>query len=795
MTHRRRNASKRGSTPRRRNSRRPKRSGAAWWFWLRVGLALTVGLAVLSGAAVTATLAYYARDLPTVEALRNYRPPQTTRVLDRHGAVLGEMFTERRTVIPMDQIPRVLVLSVLAAEDADFYEHEGLDYPGLLRAVFNAVTSGERPRGTSTITQQVVKLLLLSPERTMERKIREVLLARQLEQELTKDEILHLYLNHINFGHGRYGIQEAARFYFGKDAADLNLAEASLLAGVPQSPTRLSPRSHPDAARRRQRFVLGQLERKREERWSDLDADEIAAAREDEPALIDRPDADRAAPELVAMARRMLRELVGEDAYRQGGYTVHTSLDGTLQQRARAALQEHLRVIDGRHDYRGPLPVPRRRRRTSAVERLRVGGTYDAVVTGTTEDGGVTLDIGGHAAVASIPPRYNPESLPPARFAPVRATARVSILQRPEERSDPAVAQFELGPQGAVLVIDPRTRDVLALIGGYDPVAGFNRATQAHRQPGSTFKPIVYALGIRQRAFTPASIVLDAPQVYGDYRPSDFATREYRGQLTLRDGLAFSANPVAKQVIDAVGPDAAVGIARELGITSELEATVALALGASEVHLSELTNAYATFAAGGRWQALRFVRRVEGPDGRDVPLPDRAEARDVLTPAEAFVVTSLLTSVVERGTARGAARLGRPAAGKTGTSDDARDAWFVGYTPEVVAGVWVGFDDHRPLGRRESGARSALPIWMAVVEAATEGQPGAPFPMPSGVVTAAIDPATGLLAFEGQENAVEEVFVEGTAPIETALPPDVADTNTFLMEQFAGVEGPTGNPP
>ncbi len=780
--------------PRRRGARRGKPPKPRWRRWLGRLAALLVLLGVAGIAGIAGVFWYYGRDLPEVDQLRSYEPPQTTRVLDRNGALLGEIFVERRTVVPMERIPRVLVLSVLAAEDADFYQHEGLDYPGIVRAVVRDLVEGRAAQGASTITQQVVKLLLLSPERTFRRKIRELILARRVEQELTKDEILYLYLNHINFGHGRYGAQEAAQYYFGKDVEDLSLAEASLIAGVPQAPARLSPRSHPEAARRRQRYVLSQLEAKREQYWPDLTLDEIRAARDAEVPLAEPEEERGGAPELMRIARRELRRQVGEEAYRRGGFTVHTTVDLELQRQAREALQKGLRAIDRRHRYSGPLRPPRRQRRRRrepeqvAIETLREGRIYVGYVTGADDEGGtIVLDVGGHRVVANArsAARYNPDDLPPSELAPIGARAHVSITHLEEDGS--ARGRLELGPQGAVVVIDPRTRDVLALVGGYDAKPGFDRATQAVRQPGSTFKPIVYALGIRERRLTPATVMIDAPAVYDRWRPRNYETWRHEGPVRLRVALAKSINLVAVRAMEDLGPENVVAFARELGIESELEPSLSLALGSSGVRPIEMANAYATFAAGGRWAPPRFISRIAAPDGSSTDVPAPASPRQVMTPAEAYVVTDLLTSVTsEGGTAARAARLGRPSAGKTGTSNNARDAWFVGFTPDTVAAVWVGFDDRRSLGRRESGGRSALPIWMDVVRAADRDRPVVDFPRPSGVVTARIDPATGLLAYDGQEDAIDEIFLEGTVPQEHARPPEIADPSTFLMEQLGG---------
>ncbi len=746
------------------------------------GVALLLGVLVVVGI-----VAYYSRDLPEVATLRAYDPPQITRVVDRHGALIGELYDERRTVIPIERIPRVMVLAMLASEDADFYLHSGVDYVGITRAILRDILARRMEQGGSTITQQVVKLLLLSSERTFGRKVRELILAYRVEAELTKDEILHLYLNHINFGQGRYGVQEAAQYYFGKNAEDLTLAEASLLAGIPQSPTRLNPRRHPEAARRRQLYVLGQLEAKREEYWPDVTLEQLAAARDAEIELVELPPAGGGAPEVMAIARDMLRTQVSEEAYLRGGFTVHTSIDLALQRATRAAVRGGLEAVDGRHGYRGPLSAPRRAGPAPASEELRLGRTYVArVLERNNQRAELVVDVNGTRAVVSLEEaaRYNPSGLAAEAFAAEGARVHVSLLRLASEEGDVVEARLELGPQAAAVVIDPRTRDVLAIVGGYDDGAGFNRALQAVRQPGSTFKPLVYGLGIQSRRFTPATLVIDAPAVYDQWQPQNFETWRHQGPIRLRDALASSVNVVAVRVIEDVEPSAVVTFAQRLGITTPLDASIALALGASGVRPIEMTNAYATFAAGGRWAPTHIVTRIEGPGG-DVALPPLEEPRDVMTPAEAYVLTSMLTSVIESGTATRARALRRPAAGKTGTSNDACDAWFIGYTPRVVTGVWVGFDDRRPIGRNETGGRAALPIWLEIMQAAHTGAP-LDFAMPSGVVSAVIDPASGLLAYPGLEGALDEVFLEGTAPTEQARRPEVAAPDAYLLEQFGG---------
>jgi penicillin-binding protein 1A len=798
--------STRPSRPGARKSVPPKQRAVRVLLTILAALLFAGTLVALVGLG---TLWYYSRDLPSADALRKYTPPQTTRIVDRKGALLAELYTERRTVVSMEKVPRVLVLSVLAAEDADFYHHAGMDLPSLLRVVGKLILKGRATQGGSTITQQVVKNLLLSPERTLERKIKELILARRIEQELKKDEILWLYLNHINFGHGRYGVEEASQYYFGKHVEQLNLTEASLIAGIPQSPTYLSPRTHPDAARKRQLFVLGQLEQKRDLYWDDLPLAEIEAARQKPAQLAPAPVVNMDAPELTSLVKQTLVDAVGAERAARGGFTVVTTIDDALQVSARKALRHGLEEHDSRHAHVAPFTAPKlsdaafaKLRDETRVDhpartKLEVGKTYDAVMMGAPDASHVELSINGVSALCNLSDlaRYNPKGLAAKDVARPGVKLRATVLSMPGGK--PVLARLVPGAEGATIVIEPRTREVLALVGGYEAGSGFNRALQAVRQPASTFKPVVYALGIQSRKFTPATMVIDAPSAYdGKYEPANYDT--FEGPVLLRYALARSKNSVAVRVIEELRPPAVAEMARAFGITTQLEpkqpeqrdGNLSLALGAWEVKLSELANVYATLAAGGRYQPLRFVKRIVDSAGHEVKLTPVEGPRDVLTPAEAYVVTNLLTSVIEEGTGAKAKALGRPAAGKTGTSNEACDTWFMGYTSELTAGVWIGYDDRRSLGAKESGSKAALPVWLDIMKAAHQGKPVRGFDVPSGVVSAKIDPATGKLAYEGQQNALDEVFVEGTVPTEVALPPDVADPTTFLMEQLGSAGSP-----
>ena len=761
--------------------------------WIKRTLLAAGVLAVVAALVLVAFVVFYSSKLSSIDRIVNYKPLQTTRILDAQGHVLSEIFKERRTVVPMERIPRVLVLSVLAAEDADFYHHEGLDYMGMLRAVVSAIMKGRITQGASTITQQAVKVMLLTPERTLSRKVKQLILAHRVENELSKEQILHRYLNHIYFGHGRYGVQEAANYYFNKDVSELSLAEASLIAGIPQSPARLSPRAHPEAARRRQRYVLKQLRDKRATHWPDLPLVAIDAAEKAEVHRRLPPLATQREAALRDVVVDMLGEQIDAAALREGGYSIHTTIDAKLQRHAQEALQGGLRRIDQRHHYSGRRKPRKGRKspkpRSVKQEKLRYGKTYQARVT-DHEDERLILDVAGHRAVVSMTQaqRYNPDSLPASKFAAVGTWLPVSMLHLDMPEGKPPEAALELGPQGAVVVIDPRTRHIRALVGSYEGGAGFNRAIAAKRQPGSSFKPIVYAWGIHTHQFTPASLVLDAPAVYDTWKPNNYEVWQHGGPLRLREAVAKSVNLVAIRVIESLDPQRVADFAKQLGIESPLDPSLALALGASEVSPLELVNAYATFAAGGRATPARLIAKVVDNEGKEMSLPSVSASRDLMSPAEAYVLTQMLRSVVLEGTATAARKLPWEVAGKTGTSNKARDAWFVGYSPTVVAGVWVGFDDRRPLGRRESGGRSALPVWMEVMRHAHDSQALTQFPRPEGVVSARIDPETGLLAYDGMEQAIDEVFVAGTDPTEMTTPPDVVNSENFLMNQMGGVK-------
>jgi penicillin-binding protein 1A len=761
-------------------------------FWRRVGRIAkwtgigTAVLAALGALTVFFVIRHYEAGLPSVEQLKKgYDPPQVTRILARDGTLLANLFTERRTVIPLSEVPDHVKLAFLAAEDASFYEHAGLNYLGMLRALVANLRAGHTTQGGSTITQQVVKNLLLDPERTYSRKIKETILARRMEQDLTKDEIFNLYLNHIYLGHGRYGIEEAARYYFGKKAKELDLAEGALLAGLVASPEHWSPRRAPDKAMARRRYVLGQMLEK-----GFVTRQLYEQAMKEPLRLAPAVEAEsELAPEIVDYVKGILEQVGGKRA-RHGGYKVTTTIDPTLQAEARKAVRDNLERYAERQKLEPPFTLEKRRlwgrpfQGTPKKNHIYVG-TVKAL-----DDDHHTIDVQVGDTLGRVKldkeERYDPRHLPPSKFAAEGASLRVSLLADPApDDSSPVPLRLELGPESALVAIDVRTRQVRALIGSYEALmGGLDRATQSRRQPGSAFKPFVYSYALHSRRFTPAT-VLELPARHG--KPGE--TRH----ISVRMALAKSDNAAAQYIFRQVGPANVVQWAHALGIESKLQPDVSLALGAYEVKPIEIAAAYRSFASGGTYAPPVLITRIIGPDGKLVALPKEPPPRRVMSAAEAYLTTSLMRSVVQVGTARRASSMGRPLAGKTGTTNDAKDAWFVGFSTDIVTSVWVGYDDANPLGWGEEGAVTALPGWMQFMKAAEKGRPPTEFARPGDIVVARIDPATGELAYEGEQDAVEEEFLDGTVPTEMASPDAGADG-----EADAGTEAGSGarvNPP
>ena len=808
--------------------------------WARILLfaALCLAGALLAGAVVFERTLL--ADLPDIFRVEDYAPPLTTRVVDREGRIIGEFFEQRRTLVSREAIPEIVKQAFVAGEDDQFYHHRGVDYVSILRAAWvNLRAGGQIKQGASTITQQTVKALLLSPERSFRRKIRELILARRLEQRLSKDEILYLYLNQIYFGHGAYGIGEAARTYFGKPVSQLTVSEAALLAGLPQRPSSYSPFRNPEAAETRRRYVLRRMY---EEGYISESAFEEALA---EPPTL-RAAAPAEDSEVAAYfteeVRRTLTERLGGERLRTGGLRIETTLDLDLQRAAVEALRRGLVAHDRRRGYRGPqrrvAPEQRKAVLAELTERngLTAGGGPAALADASDRVlEGLVLEVsrlGGTARVAFAPGVEGRVRLETVRWArrpdpkrlphPVRSIDRVfapgdvasfRVIGGDAGGLPEVTLEQEPAVEGAVLAYDVEAGEVLALVGGYRfERSEFNRATQARRQPGSAFKPLVYAAAL-EAGFTPASIVVDRPVVYEDWRPENYG-RKFLGRLTLREALARSVNNATIHLAREVGVGRVVDLAQRLGIASPLDRDLSLALGATEVHLAELTRAYAGFARGGRRLDPVFIRRVLDRNGEvvleNLPLledppaiPEAAlpfqqahpelggalEADRVMRPVDAFLVTSLLRAVVAdpRGTGRGARTLGPGIVGKTGTTNEQADAWFVGYSPRIATGVWVGYDRKQVLGRGETGGRAALPIWVETMRAALERYPGREFPVPEGITFARIDARTGLLADATSEAVYEQPFASGTEPTAFASSDDasrVEERKRLRVETF-----------
>ena len=814
---------------------------------MRVLLGGVILLGLGGAAAAVAFRLTFLIDLPDLRTLEDYRPDLTSTVLDRNGIPIGELYEYRRRVISLSEVPERVIQAFLAAEDDTFYQHSGVDYLSIARAAWANLRAGGEPRqGGSTITQQMVKQLLLSPERTYRRKIRELILARRIEARFSKEEILFLYLNQIYFGSGAYGISEAAYTYFGKKVAELSASEAAFLAGLPKAPGRYSPFRHPERAEERRIYVL---ERMRQEGF--IDEATYAAAVAKPLAL--RPPLEREAYETAAYfteeVRKHLFERLGSDLVLRGGLTIETTLDLELQKAAVEAVAEGLESLDHRQGYRGPVrrvkpaEIEAERARLAAenqlepdekglptelpVDRPLLGVVLS--VDGKSGSARVAFAPGIESRVALEDVKWarpaNPASYPweVKQIATVFAVGDVARFIRragspaQEDGGETSGARVTLDQepevQGALLCFDVGSGDVLALVGGRDfDESEFNRVTQARRQPGSAFKPIIYGAALG-RGLNAASILYDRPAVYDEadsgftWRPENYG-RVFLGRLTMGEALARSVNNATIHLLENVGIDRVIDFARVLGIEAPLEPNLSLALGSYPVSLLELTRAYAVFAAGGRAVKPRFIHRVLDRKGNllleDVLLgepfdpaaraaPAEGEGRgsgaaatrsqvppdgeidpeavppgQLISKTHAYLAVDLLRGVINhpRGTGAKALSLGRPLAGKTGTTNDQGDAWFVGFSPDVATGVWVGFDEKRVLGRGETGGRAALPIWIDFMEVALRGHPPREFDVPDGIVFARVDTKTGLLASSETETSLFQAFLEGTEPRE-----------------------------
>ena len=768
---------------------------------LKWGAIAGVAMVALMAAAVAAIFWYYGRDpsLPNLKSLGDYEPKQVVRIEASDGTVIGEVYTERRTYVPYSEIPPLIIHAIVSAEDAKFFQHEGIDYWGMIRAMFINLRSGKTKQGASTITQQVVKTFVLSPEKTFRRKIQEIILARRLEHQLSKEEILTLYLNQIYFGHGRYGIQEASRFYFGKDVAKLNAGEAALLAGLPQSPENISPKKPKNQARakQRQKYVLEQMvyngfvEEEEARKWIN---EPIRIVREPYPSI-------GSAPEWVEIARVDLVQKYGAEAIDNLSKEVVTTLDRDVQRHAQEALRQGLRTFDAEQKFgvavgnvkpdKVKLELAKLKKKLPEDGPAR-GRTYKAVVLEVhPKDAELVVDLGGWKASVVLSGaherRLNPKNLTAdKRFKVGDIIKVVRPLRVHLVETEVAVAkhteraiELAVGPEGAVVVLDPKTRKVKAVVGGFETrIADFNRATMAKRQPGSTFKPFVYAAAIESEKFTAASIVNDAPEVYNLWKPENYKKDSFKGPVRVRYALAKSINTVAIRVANTVGPEKIAKLARAMGIESELPKTLSLALGSGEVTPLELANAFATFAAGGMTAAPQFIERF-GED--NIP---SSKAERVLRPETAYIVTQMMREVVLTGTGYKAKELGMNVAGKTGTSNDARDAWWVGMTSDLVVVVWVGYDDNRSLGDKVGGGTAAVPVYVNLMKQLGGGR--GEFERPAGIVELSIDKATGELAPRdaATDSFYDEVFIRGTEPTRRAVAAGDADAASMFEDEY-----------
>jgi penicillin-binding protein 1A len=780
--------------------------------------------AALAGVGVAAVyLASVAAQLPDYTVLKDYQPPVTTRVHAADGTLLAEYARERRLFQPVETVPPLLVQAFLSAEDKDFYTHNGIAIDGVMRAVRdnllarldgNSAIQG----GGSSITQQVAKNFLLTSEQTWDRKIQEAILALRIESTFTKDKILELYLNEIFLGLNSYGVAAAALNYFDKALYQLTLPEAAYIAALPKGPNNYHPFRRTQAAVERRNWVIDRMVEN-----GYVTPEEASTAKQEPLNVIPRAAGSQlySAEYFTEEVRRELAKLYGEDQLYGGGLSVRTTLEPRLQEYARRALMDGLVEFDQQRGFRGP------------VASVELGEDWGLAVGGITPLSdvpewqlAVVLEAGGNQARIGLRPENDVDgALSASRVEGTLAGPEIKWVSKPVQDILKVGDVVYVSPvagkdgiytlrqvpevEGALVAMDPRTGRVLAMVGGFSfAESEFNRATQALRQPGSSFKPIVYAAAL-DNGYTPASVVLDAPVEVrmsdgSVWRPENYSQQFY-GPQTLRRGIERSRNVMTVRLARDIGMPLIADYAKLFGIYDDMQPVLAMALGAGETTAMRMTSAYATIANGGRKIQPTLIDRIQDRYGATVYKHDQrscdgCQAADwhgqgepriidnrqqVLDPMTAYQITSMMEGVVQRGTATSARALNRPVAGKTGTTNDYKDAWFVGFTPELAVGVYLGYDQPRSMGRSSTGGGMAVPIFTNFMAKALQGKPATPFNVPTGMTTAWINPSTGVKAFEG-EAAIAEAFKPGTGPnaMTSVIGLDVQGYDALVRDQM-----------
>jgi len=710
----------------------------------------------------------YLNRLPQIEQTERFHPNIPSQVFSDDGQPVEEFYIEKRALIySMDQMSPYLKNGIIAVEDAHFFTHPGVDPWGILRALYVNLKTGKVVEGGSTLTQQLAKLLFLKPARTMERKIQEAMLAVQLERTYTKDEVFLFYCNQIYLGHGVYGVQAASHYYFGKPAKDLLLEEAALLAALPKAPQDFSPYTHADRALSRRNHVLSRMVA---EKFITREMGEVAAKK----PLVVKPVSPKLylAPYFTESIRKHLEEKYGYSGIYESGLQIYSTLDLPMQRAAESALDAGLRKLDKRHGWRKisvtmTPPEMKKYWSYSWAGRMETGNIVKGVVTEISEKKAM-IRIGDQLVV-----------LGPEDWTWTGRSAATALLQfgnvtdfRIKEIKEDKISRITLDQiplvDGAIIAVEVKTGKIRALVGGSDFLTKkFDRATQAWRQTGSAFKPFIYAAAF-EKGFTPSDVMVDAPLSYYDqwsretWSPQNY-THNFLGPMTLRRALELSRNTIAVKLLEQIGVKYGINYVERFDVAKGMKPYLPLALGASEATLLNLTRAYGAFANQGLMMQPYYVERILDRDGNllEQNLP---RAKEVMRADIAYLMTDVLQGVIRRGTAVKAKALKRPLAGKTGTTDDCTDAWFIGYTPSLICGVWVGYDEKKSLGKRETGAEAALPVWIDFMQTILKDKPVEEFQATGNIVAVSIDRLTGLRATPDCTDVITESFIAGTEP-------------------------------